>query len=86
MDYRTRIGNAVKQRRELANLTQWDLAKGLGYTSPQIISNIERGVALPPLSRAKKMCRLLGLSKRQTIFMQMLFTDCYKEKVRKAFQ
>jgi transcriptional regulator with XRE-family HTH domain len=42
-------GGALRALREKAKLTQAQVAKGLGYTSPQFISNMEAGKAAPPL-------------------------------------
>jgi transcriptional regulator with XRE-family HTH domain len=41
------LGQYLKQKRKSAGLTQWEVAKELGYTSPQFISNFERGLCAP---------------------------------------
>lgn len=51
----------LKQLREKAGLTQADLAYGLGYTTPQFISNIERGQALLPVEKFPKAAKLLNV-------------------------
>ena len=39
----------LKDRRVAAGLTQSDVARRLGYSSPQFVSNWERGLANPPV-------------------------------------
>lgn len=52
---RKKLGVFLRERRERANLTQADVSGRLGYTSPQFISNIERGVSVVPLKTLAKM-------------------------------
>ncbi len=49
----------MKQLREQAGLSQVQLSEALGYTTPQFISNWERGVSHPPVSQIKKIATLL---------------------------
>ena len=44
------VGRFLKRKRLEANLTQWDVARELDYTTAQFVSNWERGAALPPLT------------------------------------
>lgn len=39
----------LKEKRVEAGLTQLEVAKKLGYSSPQFVSNWERGLANPPV-------------------------------------
>lgn len=39
----------LKEKRTCAGLSQWDVAKKLGYSSPQFVSNWERGLSDPPI-------------------------------------
>jgi len=55
------IGKALAKARGLANMTQEDLATKLGFESLQMISNIERGIAKPPLKRAKRYAETIGM-------------------------
>ncbi|MGE4131013.1 MAG: helix-turn-helix domain-containing protein [Bdellovibrionales bacterium] len=55
---RRELGKFLRKAREKANLTQADVAEFLGYSSPQFISNIERGVSVAPLELISKMVRL----------------------------
>lgn len=45
----TTLARVLKSRRIKRNLTQADVASALGYGTPQFVSNLERGVALPPI-------------------------------------
>ncbi|RYZ83696.1 MAG: XRE family transcriptional regulator [Proteobacteria bacterium] len=40
-------GKFLREKREVSGFSQSDIAKLAGFTSPQFISNIERGIALP---------------------------------------
>lgn len=57
---RKKLGTYLKDVREQAELTQADVSQKLGYTSPQFISNIERGISVVPL---KTLARMVGLYK-----------------------
>lgn len=56
------VGSKLKEWRISANLSQNDTAKKLKYSSPQFISNWERGVSLPPLEILPKLMKLYGFS------------------------
>ena len=50
LDYdRKKLGKFLKTERVKAGLTQGEIANKLGYSSPQFISNIERGLSVIPL-------------------------------------
>ena len=57
---RKKLGNYLKDTRENASLTQAEVSHKLGYTSPQFISNIERGISVAPL---KTLARMVSLYK-----------------------
>jgi transcriptional regulator with XRE-family HTH domain len=59
---RKRLGNYLKGVREQANLTQADVSNKLGYTSPQFISNIERGISVAPIKTLARMVTLYKAS------------------------
>lgn len=48
IDY-VKLGKFLKTKRENAGLSQRTVAEKLGYTTPQFVSNWERGVINPPL-------------------------------------
>ncbi len=45
---RKHFGQFLSQNRKKRAQSQQNISKKLGYSSPQFISNIERGYALPP--------------------------------------
>ena len=57
---RKKLGQYLKDTREHARLTQADVSTKLGYTSPQFISNIERGISVAPV---KTLARMVSLYK-----------------------
>lgn len=52
----------LRDARESAKLSQSQVAQELGYSSPQFISNWERGLSSPPIPKFKKLCRMYSLS------------------------
>lgn len=42
-------------------LTQREVSVALNYSSAQFISNFERGLALPPLNKLKKLIKIYDL-------------------------
>jgi transcriptional regulator with XRE-family HTH domain len=84
------IGKYLQDKRLKANLTQYEVAKKLGYLTAQYISNIERGIALPPTKSLKKFISLYSIPeeeffelmlKAQTILME---DAVFKKKVRRG--
>lgn len=70
------FGQWLKDCRERADVTQRELARALKYDSAQFISNIERGVALPPTEAVPIIAKILGIP-RQRVLEQV-----YQEKNR----
>jgi transcriptional regulator with XRE-family HTH domain len=79
------LGRYLKQKRKASGLTQWEVAKELGYTSPQFISNFERGLCAPSfdtLPRLIKMYRIpqneileLLLKQQEEYLREKLFSE-----------
>ena len=59
---RKKLGNFLKDGRESAQMTQADVSQKLGYTSPQFISNIERGISVVPLKTLSRMVTVYKVS------------------------
>lgn len=59
---RKKLGTFLKDVRENADLTQADVSHKLGYTSPQFISNIERGISVVPLKTLARMVNLYKIN------------------------
>jgi transcriptional regulator with XRE-family HTH domain len=53
--------NFWKSARTNSDLSQEKVAKSLGYTSAQFVSNWERGIANPPTKSLKQIIKLYGL-------------------------
>ena len=56
------LSDFLKDKRMAAGLSQRDVADKLGYSTPQFISNWERGVSHPPISALKKLGDLYKIS------------------------
>lgn len=64
----TRInGNQWKNLREKAGLTQREVSDSLGYSTPQFISNVERGRCRFPVQKLPKIKKLYRLSTDQVL-------------------
>lgn len=61
-----------RQYREKAGLTQREVSDALGYTTPQFISNVERGRCRFPVEKLAKLKRLYRLSNDQVVDMIMV--------------
>lgn len=56
------LGVFLRESRMKAGLSQMQVAKKLGYTTAQFISNWERGVSEPPLKALKTLARVYSVS------------------------
>jgi len=56
------LGKFLKEKRVLAGLSQGAVAKKLGYTSPQFVSNWERGLSKPPTLTLRKIAQIYDIS------------------------
>lgn len=59
-----RTGNMLRKWRENAELSQGDLAEKMGYSSPQIVSNWERGICIVPPKKAALFCKATGAKQK----------------------
>ena len=55
------LGKVLKQMRETAGLSQREVAKALGYKTPQLISNNERNISHPPMNSIRKLAKLYAV-------------------------
>lgn len=69
-----RLANYLKEARIKAGLTQSDVSEALGYTTPQFISNWERGVSQPPIDVLKKIARLYKVSDEELFEVTLAVT------------
>ncbi len=64
---RKKLGSFLKDVREQSNFTQADVSSKLGYTSPQFISNIERGISVVPLKTLARMVNLYKVNPESVV-------------------
>ncbi len=60
--YRKAFGKFLTGLRAEAGLTQGDVAKLLDYSTPQFISNVERGICTTPIHVMVGMAKIYGVS------------------------
>jgi len=75
------IAKAFKEARIEAGLSQWDVAKELGYGTPQFISNIERGISTIPMDKLTDISKLFG--RRPVAFFEAFREDLIEEMYAK---
>jgi transcriptional regulator with XRE-family HTH domain len=72
------LGAFLKKARLKAEISQHDVAKALGYSSYQFISNWERGISSPPCAVLKRIAALYKTS------AQKLFDLLLKDSTRRV--
>lgn len=75
------VGEYLAAMRSKAGLTQRQVSLALNYSSAQFISNFERGIAVPPLKKLKKIVKLYGLDENK---LTDLILAAEAEAMRKA--
>lgn len=78
------IGKVLRRARLSAGYSQSDLAKALGYKTPQYISNYERGVCLPSLKVIGKIVRKLEMEELEQKSLIFAMMDNYRNKIEEA--
>lgn len=56
-----KLAKFLRSSREAKSLSQADVAKELGYSSPQFVSNWERGISSPPMDAIFKLAKIFDL-------------------------
>ncbi|ASD63026.1 helix-turn-helix domain-containing protein [Bdellovibrio bacteriovorus] len=56
------LGQFLKEKRTLSGLSQGEVSKKLGYSTPQFISNWARGVSSSPIDTLKKIGQIYHVS------------------------
>ena len=72
-----RFGDFLAQKRIDAGLSQLSLARAVGYSSPQYVSNWERAVCGPPLDKLHALCKTLKIDPKVLLDMIMEDTKSY---------
>ena len=65
--FSTRIGAYLRDKREGANLSQFELAKKLGLKSAQMVSNWERGLCGPSFKNLVKTAHICKISETELL-------------------
>ena len=76
---REKLGQVLRGVREKSKLTQAQVSNKLGYTSPQFISNIERGISVVPL---KTLSRMVNLYKMKPDSVVRIILDSQRKLLR----
>jgi transcriptional regulator with XRE-family HTH domain len=65
------LGDYLQTRRVKSGLSQGDVASKLGYSSPQFVSNFERGLCAPPLNKMKTLVQLYDMNSEEVLKLMM---------------
>ena len=74
-----KLGLFLKQKRLQRRLSQRDVSDFMGYSTPQFISNLERGRANLPMNQLKKFQQVLGVDSKE-------LCEKYIEHLEEIFQ
>jgi transcriptional regulator with XRE-family HTH domain len=79
------LSDFLKTKRISAGLSQKDVADRLGYSTPQFISNWERGVSQPPITILKKLGEIYKVSADEVfeVTLNATITEVTKDLKRK---
>lgn len=59
------LGEYLRQRRMSVGLSQSEVSEALGYSSPQFVSNFERGLCAPPLTKMRHLMALYKIPRQE---------------------
>jgi len=62
-----KLGKYLQQTRLNAGLSQAQVAKEANYTTPQFVSNIERGLIVPSPHFIAVFCKMTGTSRKEIV-------------------
>lgn len=77
------LGSYLQEKRVEAGLSQGVVAAKLGYSSPQFISNFERGLCAPPLAKLKSIIDMYDLNAEEVI--KIMLSE-HEKHIRKALK
>lgn len=81
------FGNYLKRARVEAKLSQNEVSEKLNYTTPQFISNWERGISTPPIKELKSLSSLYSI--KPEIFLDVFIQSklhVVENKIRSEFK
>jgi len=70
-----KVRKFLREKREAKGITQLKMARALGLSSSQFVSNIERGLASIPVPKIKLYAQILGVNEKE------LFEVVQKDKI-----
>lgn len=73
------LGQFLKDARQRAGLSQGQVARIFGFTTPQFISNWENGRSSPPMKHIAKLCRLYPIDAGQFFDLLVDYSACQAE-------
>lgn len=73
------LARYLKKKRERAGMSQREVAEILGLSTPQLISNVERGACAPPDKKVKKWTLAIGGDIKQ---VEKMIVKHYRIKYR----
>ncbi len=79
----TNVGRLIKTERLAQGFSQGQCARKLGLSTPQYISNIERGICSISIPNARKLCRLLKV--HSETFKEAMILD-FKNDLNKKWR
>jgi transcriptional regulator with XRE-family HTH domain len=71
------VADLIRAKRKHKKMTMMELAAELGYTSPQFVSQFERGMAQIPLETIGKITVLLNIPEKTVV--EMVMSDLERE-------
>lgn len=77
------FGKEFQAMREKTNLTQEQVSKILGYKSPQFISNIESGKAMPPIRKLHLMSTIYRVDVKRLVTRVTQAEEARKARILK---
>jgi transcriptional regulator with XRE-family HTH domain len=77
------LGQYLRDQRVKKGLTQGEVAHELGYSSPQFVSNFERGLCAPPYSKVGSLIKLYRLNGEEVI---RLIVKSYEKELRRELK
>lgn len=83
MNSKTKLANLLQQSRLDAGVSQKDLSLLCGWSTPQYVSNFERGLSLPPMQVVELICEAIKLDPK---IVYQLMHDSQIEKINKKYK
>lgn len=63
----SKISKYLRGCRLKAGISQGEIARALGYSSAQFVSNWERGKSMPPMNAVPKLAKLIKLNPQHIV-------------------